>query len=113
VIIFICKIAVVATITLSENNHHQHIDIDANDIVQLQLDEAPTTGYKWEIAELNTNDLQIISEDFILNPNAGVGGAGRKIIQLKALRKASGNLKLEYRRPWSGDSIKSFEFFYS
>ncbi len=107
-----CKTFIMATIILSENNNQQHIDVAVNDIIQLQLDESPTTGYKWEITELNTNDIQEISEDFKLNADAGIGGGGKKMIQLKVLRKATGSIKLENRRSWSGDVNKRFEVSY-
>ncbi len=61
-----------ATITLSENENQQHIEITVDDIIQPQLNESPSTGYKWQITEINTNELQIISEDFQLNPDAGI-----------------------------------------
>ncbi|MEJ7829031.1 MAG: protease inhibitor I42 family protein [Segetibacter sp.] len=44
------------TVTLTENNNQKHIEIHVDDIIQIQLDETPTTGYRWEITELNTND---------------------------------------------------------
>ena len=101
------------TIKLSENNNQQRIQIAVNDVIQIQLDESPTTGYKWEIMELNTNDLQVISEEFKLNPDTGIGGGGKKLIQLKILKKAAGRIKLENRQPWSGDVYKRFEVSYS
>ncbi|MEP6594981.1 MAG: protease inhibitor I42 family protein [Ginsengibacter sp.] len=102
-----------ATTTLSENNNQQHIEIAVSDIIQLQLDESPATGYRWEITELNTNDIQVISEDFKLKADVGIGGGGKKIIHLKVLRKATGSIKLENRRPWSKEIYKRFEVFYS
>ncbi len=101
------------TVTLTENNNQKHIEIHVDDIIQIQLDESPTTGYKWEITELNTNDMQVISQDFKLHSNSGVGGGGKKMIQLKVLRKASGRIRLENRQPWSEDVYKRFEVPYS
>ena len=102
-----------ATLILSENDNQQHIVIAVDDIIQLQLDESPTTGYRWRIVNLDTHDIQVISEDFKLNTHAGIGGAGKKVIQLKVLRKTAGSFKLEYRRSWEEDFNKKFEIFYS
>jgi len=101
------------TVTLTENNNQKHIEIHVDDIIQIHLDESPTTGYRWEITELNTNDMRVISQDFKLHSNSGVGGGGKKMIQLKVLRKVSGRIKLENRQPWSGDVYKRFEISYS
>jgi inhibitor of cysteine peptidase len=101
-----------ATITLSENDNQQHIEIDVDDTIQLQLDESPTTGYRWEITELNKNDVEIISDDFKTNVDKAIGGSGKKMIALKVLRKATGSIKLENRRSWQANADKSFEIFY-
>lgn len=100
VIFLLCKTREMATVLLSENNNQRHIEIAVNDIIQIELDESPTAGYGWEITELNGNNLQIISEDFKINANAGIGGGRKKIIELKVLRKATESTKLEYRRRW-------------
>ncbi|MEJ7830389.1 MAG: protease inhibitor I42 family protein [Segetibacter sp.] len=101
------------TVTLTENNNQKRIEIHADDLIQIHLDKFPTTGYRWEITELYTNDMRLISQDFKLHSNSGVGGGGKKMIQLKVLRKASGRIKLENRQPWSGDVYKRFEVSYS
>jgi inhibitor of cysteine peptidase len=113
VIISWCKAPKMATVTLSESNNKQHIEVAVNDTIQIQLDESPTTGYKWEVIELNKNDLQVLSEDYERYPNAGIGGGGIKMIKLKVLKKASGRIRLENRQPWSGDVYKRFEVSYS
>jgi inhibitor of cysteine peptidase len=101
------------TLILSENNNQQHIEIAVDDIIQLQLDESPTTGYRWRIVNLDTHGIQVISEDFKINAHAGVGGAGKKVIKLKVLRKTAGSLRLENRRSWDQNLNKNFEIFYS
>jgi predicted secreted protein len=101
------------TTSLSENNNQEQIQIEVNDIIQIELSESPTTGYRWEIIELDTSNLQVISEDFKLNSDSAIGGGGKKIIQLKVLKKASGRVKLENRKPWSGEVYKTFEVSYS
>ena len=65
------------TLILSENNNQQHIEIAVDDIIQLQLDESPTTGYRWRIVNLDTHGIQVISEDFKINAHAGIGEAGK------------------------------------
>lgn len=102
-----------ATVTLSESNNNQHIEIAVNDTITIQLDESPTTGYRWEVVELDKTNLELLSEDYDQYPNAGIGGGGRKIIQLKVLKKAAGRIKLYNRQPWSGDIYKTFEISYS
>src|SRR5215207_9366612 len=102
-----------AKITLSENNNQHHINISVDDIIQIELDESPTSGYKWELAELDTSDMDVMSEDFKPNINAAIGGSGKKIIQLKAIRKSTGTIKLQKYRSWDSNVHKTFEIFYS
>ena len=101
-----------ATINLSENNQQQQIEVTVNDTILLQLQESPTTGYRWEITELNPNHLQVVSEEFKTDSSSGIGGGGKKIIQLKVLAKESGRLILENRQPWSKAVDKTIEVSY-
>jgi len=102
-----------ATITLNDSCNGNNIQVKANDIVEINLDESPTTGYKWQISQLDKQHFQIIKEDYQLYAGNAMGGGGTKTIQLKALAEGSGLVRLQNIQPWSGDVYKTFEFRYS
>jgi inhibitor of cysteine peptidase len=101
-----------ATISLDENANGQMIRVAANDVIEINLDETPTTGYKWEISELDRQHFQLLSEDYKLYGGDAMGGGGIKKIQLKSIGSGSGCVRLENKQPWSGDVYKTFEFNY-
>lgn len=97
---------------LSKNDNGQHVEINVEDVIEITLHESPTTGYQWEIAELNEVDIQVISEDFNLNPEVAIGAGGTKIIRLKVKKKGTGRIRLENRRSWNGEVAEHFEISY-
>lgn len=102
-----------ATINLDENSSGKQIHVSANDIIEITLDEVPTTGYRWVISQINPDHLQVVKEDFDLYGTAGIGGGGVKKIQLQVKETGTGKVQLQNKQPWSGDIDKTFEFSYS
>jgi inhibitor of cysteine peptidase len=102
-----------ATINLDESANGRVIHVSANDILEIKLDETPTTGYRWEISEMDQQHFQLVSEDYELYGGGAMGGGGVKKIQLKALAPGQGCVRLQNKQPWSGDVYKTFEFTYS
>lgn len=101
-----------ATINLDESANGTSIHVAANDIVEISLDETPTTGYQWQVSELDKKHFQLVKEDYELFGGAAMGGGGTKKIQLRALASGQGAVRLQNIQPWSGDVYKTFEFTY-
>lgn len=102
-----------ATIHLSESDNQQHFEFAIGDTIQINLDETPTTGFKWEISELNKSAITLLSSEYRLYEGAGVGGGGKRTIELLVNKESSGQIRFENRQPWSGDVYKTFEISYT
>ena len=97
-----------ATIQLNDSFNQKAVSVKPDDIIELQLEESATTGYRWEITGINNSELKVMTSDYSQDKNAGVGAGGIIKITLKVI-KPGGQLKLENKRSWSGDVYKTFE----
>ena len=59
----------------------------------------PSTGYTWEIAEVDPMVLTLTKEDFIADSDL-VGAPGTQLFYFKALKTGQTSLQMVYHRPW-------------
>lgn len=71
-----------------------------SDLLSIELDENPTTGYRWEFVT-DDNVLELVFDEFTANLNKGLLGAGgTRILTFKPLADKDTVLYLYYVRPW-------------
>lgn len=101
-----------AKIQVDESFNGKTIQVSVGDIIEMQLNETPTTGYRWEFSQLNKNELELENEEFKIHQGTGIGGGGMKTFILKVVSKSNGYIKLENRQKWSGNVYEIFQLFY-
>ncbi len=99
-------------IEIDDSFTQKTIQVEAGDTITLRLEESPTTGYAWEAAEINVNEIELTGHSYQLHEGAGMGGGGIKTFKLKVLAKAAGKLTFENRQRWEGDVYQSFTLNY-
>jgi inhibitor of cysteine peptidase len=67
----------------------------------IELDEAPTTGYKWEL-ETGPAFMQVLGDKFEVSASPGIGGGGKRSFILHISKPGKYTLKATLRRPWEG-----------
>ena len=69
---------------------------------ELRLDGNATTGFAWEVAELDESKVRLVSNDYVQGSTSGqvVGAGGQSVIRFEGLAKGQGRIKLVYRRAW-------------
>lgn len=97
---------------LNEDSNTKTIQVAQGETIELTLDESPTTGYRWEVSELDTQQIQLVEQHYTPHQEAGVGGGGTRTYRLKVLEKGSGRIALENRQRWEGDVYKTFSLRY-
>ena len=97
---------------LNEDSNAKTIQVARGDTIELTLDESPTTGYRWEVAELDTQQIQLVEQHYTPHQEAGVGGGVARTYHLKVLDKGPGQISLENRQRWDGDVYKTFSIRY-
>ena len=101
------------TITIKENNQKEKYTIKKGDNVEVVLNANPSTGYKWQIVNIDNSKLKIIDETYtakIVNENI-VGSGGSKIYLLKTICKGNTIIEFEYFRPFEKELPLNKKFY--
>lgn len=99
-------------IEINENFNLKIIEVEPGDTLTIKLQESPTTGYVWEITELNKEDVDLINRNYQISEGAGIGGGGIKTFDLRVLKKVAGKMRFENRRRWEAEVYKTFTLYY-
>jgi inhibitor of cysteine peptidase len=82
-------------------------ELTRGQILLVTLDSNPTTGYSWQVAEVNPAVLRQ-SGDAEYKPQSAsdpprVGAGGTETFRFEAANAGATTLKLVYQRPWEKD----------
>ncbi|WP_240515296.1 protease inhibitor I42 family protein [Bacillus toyonensis] len=93
---------------LTEKDLEHTLNISMNEVFTIQLEENPTTGYRWMLETVS--NIKLIKDDFILLENT-VGGAGIRIFQLCTTNKGLYEIYIKKWQEWIGETsvIKKFK----
>lgn len=90
-------------VRLNRSDNGSQVTLNRSQTIVIALEANPTTGYTWEVAEVNASILRQAGE-IEFQPNSSlVGAGGVQSIRLYALAKGQTQLKLVYHRPWEKD----------
>ncbi|PYP85554.1 MAG: peptidase inhibitor I42 [Candidatus Angelobacter sp. Gp1-AA117] len=85
------------------------LHVPAGDEIQVQLEETPTTGYRWQVAGIDDGVLSPQGSSF--SPGTAIGAAGMRTFVFRAERPGTATLNLRLQRPWEDEksSLKNFQ----
>ncbi len=95
-------------IILSNADNGKTITVKPGQTIKLQLNENPTTGYRWSMAPFNTQRLQLTDDRFDLPKSSGMGGGGQRLLTFQATQVGQVNLNLNNKREWEDSAVESF-----
>jgi inhibitor of cysteine peptidase len=97
-------------VTLSQADSGTVLTLKRGQTLILRLDENSTTGYRWSLPALDTEVLQLKSDDINLPSNTGIGGGGQRVFTFQANNPGQVKLQLKNLREWVGDESTIEEF---
>lgn len=76
--------------------------VKVGDTFEIRLDANATTGYAWEVAELEESKVRLVSNEYVESNTSGqvVGAGGQSVLRFEALAQGQTTIKLVYRRSW-------------
>jgi inhibitor of cysteine peptidase len=92
------------SLTLTHADQGKSLTVSPGDTVSLTLDEAPTTGYRWDIERSNAEILEVLDSTYRQPGQSAVGGSGEHSWTFKAKREGSVQLVLKRWRSFEGDT---------
>jgi len=91
-------------VNVDESDDGSQVELEQGQILVVTLKSNPTTGYRWEVAEIQESILEQMGEAEFKPSETGepplVGAGGWEIFRFKAISAGQMTLQLVYRRPW-------------
>ena len=101
------------TIQKSEKDSGSSLKMNRGDTLEIVLKANPTTGYRWEVASVDSTILKNTGVEYKPDkvPRGIVGSGGKSILRFRATKKGETDLKLIYHRPFEKNvpPVKTFE----
>ncbi|MEB3292390.1 MAG: protease inhibitor I42 family protein [Synechococcales bacterium] len=99
-----------AAVTLSQADSGKTVTLQQGQTLILQLDENPTTGYRWELPSLPATELQLMRDQFTSSNSGAMGAGGQRTLTFQAGNPGQVNLVLHNRRAWEsvGQGVAQF-----
>jgi predicted secreted protein/Tol biopolymer transport system component len=98
------EIPPVEEINVNEEIDTEQVELEPGQTLVFILESNPTTGYRWEVVEIDESILEQIGETEFEPSEKGkppfVGAGGSEIFRFKAIGVGQMTLRLVYHRPW-------------
>ena len=88
---------------LSADNMPDELNVSPGDEIEVQLEEVPTTGYKWTQEGQPNDFLSMTKSDLALHDTAVAGGGGKRTFRFRVTGEGQSTLSFTNRRPWGGE----------
>ena len=100
VFIFILIGCSTTTITINENNLKENYSLRQGDIVEVVLNANPSTGYEWQIVNIDTSKVKIVNKTYTANNvnKDKVGSGGIMTYHFEAISKGNTAINITYFR---------------
>ncbi len=97
-------------IRLTEVDNGGLAELGKDQVLVINLESNPSTGYSWEVAEINQNLLYQMGEVEFEPMSALLGAPAKQILRFKPISPGQSTLRLVYRRSWEKgvEPAKSF-----
>ena len=99
-------------VSITDADNGKQITLQSGDVITLTLESNPTTGYSWQVLEIdNVVLIQDGDPDYKQAPNSDglVGAGGTETLRFKAVEAGRTTLEIGYVRPW--ESVPPIETF--
>ena len=101
------------TIKRSEKDTGSTSEMNIGDNLEIVLKANPTTGYRWEVASIDSTILENTGVDYKPDkvPRDIVGSGGKTIFRFRAAKTGQTDLKLIYHQPFEKNvpPVKTFK----
>jgi len=86
---------------LNNQDRGRTVEVEAQSLVIVRLDENPTTGYRWNVE--TSGGLEMVGDSFERIGDA-IGAGGVRVFQFRASDTGSHELGIRKWRDWEGES---------
>jgi inhibitor of cysteine peptidase len=99
-------------VTVTPADDGKSVVIGVGDLLRVELEENPTTGFRWEIDQLPPL-IQLQQCSYLRNPETSIGGSTRRVFEFRSVATGTSELKLKRWRAWEGEQSVEQRFIVS
>lgn len=92
------------TVKVTGEDDNRSVKLSVGDILEVTLDGNPTTGYQWEVAQVDGSVLKKVGETEYATSEAGLGAGGKVTLRFEAASVGETTLNLVYHRPFEQET---------
>lgn len=92
------------TRALTESDNGSEVTVEVGDVIEVALEENPSTGYSWHPAAL-PGMLELVGDDYVEPDTDLVGAPGTRELRFEVIAEDAGILRLEYIRPFDDPPV--------
>lgn len=93
---------------LNDAHNGTQKELTRDQVLCITLESNPTTGYSWQVAEIDKAILRQVGDAEYKSSASGnppvVGAGGTETFRFETVSAGNTTLKLVYRRPWEKDA---------
>jgi inhibitor of cysteine peptidase len=89
-----------ATVEVDDSHNGSSIGLSMGQILVVSLEANPTTGYTWQVENIDVSLLNQLGEAQFQPESGAIGAGGTQTFHFRIVAKGETNLGLAYRRPW-------------
>jgi len=90
-------------VRLGADDDGRQVELEAGQTLAIGLESNPTTGYTWEVAELDEHILRQVGETEFEPESGAIGAGGVETLRFETVSAGQTALRLVYHRPWEKD----------
>jgi predicted secreted protein len=87
-------------ILITQDDHGRSFTVNLGDLIVIHLKENLTTGYTWELMEIDPAILEFLESNYSPDPGRLMGTGGTRTFRFQAKSLGSQQIHLRYRRYW-------------
>ena len=94
---------------IGQDDNGQTVEAHHGDWIVIRLAENPTTGYLWELGEVQGEIIVFKGSDYTPDIPILTGSGGVRTFSFLAQSSGTVNVHLELKRSWEDTSIETFD----
>jgi inhibitor of cysteine peptidase len=89
-----------AEILITQAESGRTVSARAGDTIRVELEESPTTGYRWALLSGDARIVEPEGDSFMQPGGVAIGGSGTRVFRLAARSQGSVDLRFRLARQW-------------
>lgn len=89
---------------LTDADSGSEVVVDVGDVIEVKLEENPSTGYRWEVVSV-LEMIELTGDEYLEPDTDAVGAPGTRVLRFEATAEDAGVLRIEYIRSFDDPPV--------